>query len=167
MSTGWNPKAVPAWEFYGCEGCCACLSHCVGCCDMIQKHLLSVLSCALQTQLCQLLTMLCAPLLCVSSSALRTVFCIMNHVVPPCCVCCSVLCSADIVSTLRAAHGADPNNTRMGVDVLAGAAGDMSQLGIYESYKVKKQVLISATEAAEMILRVDDIIRCAPRQRQG
>lgn len=37
----------------------------------------------------------------------------------------------------------------------------------YESYKVKKQVLISATEAAEIILRVDDIIRCAPRQRQG
>jgi hypothetical protein len=29
------------------------------------------------------------------------------------------------------------------------------------------QVLLSATEAAEMILRVDDIIRCAPRQRQG
>lgn len=27
------------------------------------------------------------------------------------------------------------------------------------------QVLISATEAAEMILRVDDIIKCAPRQR--
>lgn len=77
------------------------------------------------------------------------------------------VCCADIVSTLRAAHGADPKSTRMGVDVLAGAAGDMSKLGIYESYKVKKQVLISATEAAEMILRVDDIIRCAPRQRQG
>jgi chaperonin GroEL (HSP60 family) len=30
-----------------------------------------------------------------------------------------------------------------------------------------QQVLLSATEAAEMILRVDDIIRCAPRQRQG
>jgi hypothetical protein len=28
------------------------------------------------------------------------------------------------------------------------------------------QVLTSATEAAEMILRVDDIIKCAPRQRQ-
>ena len=27
------------------------------------------------------------------------------------------------------------------------------------------QVLLSATEAAEMILRVDDIVRCAPRQR--
>ena len=50
------------------------------------------------------------------------------------------VCRADIVSTLRAAHGADPTGTRMGVDVLAGAAGDMSQLGIFESYKVKKQV---------------------------
>lgn len=75
--------------------------------------------------------------------------------------------SADIVSTLRAAHGADPTSTRQGVDVIAGGAGDMERLGIYESYKVKKQVLLSATEAAEMILRVDDIIRCAPRQRQG
>ena len=28
-------------------------------------------------------------------------------------------------------------------------------------------VLISAAEAAEMILRVDDIIKCAPRQREG
>lgn len=28
------------------------------------------------------------------------------------------------------------------------------------------QVLISAAEAAEMVLRVDDIIKCAPRQRQ-
>jgi T-complex protein 1 subunit beta len=43
---------------------------------------------------------------------------------------------------------------------------DMTELGITESYKLKKQVLLSASEAAEMILRVDDIIRCAPRQRQ-
>eukprot|EP00775_Hariotina_reticulata_P002255 gene2255-2567_t len=75
--------------------------------------------------------------------------------------------SADIVATLRAAHGADPQGTRMGVDVIAGAAGDMAQLGIFESFKVKNQVLLSATEAAEMILRVDDIIRCAPRPRNG
>jgi T-complex protein 1 subunit beta len=75
--------------------------------------------------------------------------------------------SADIVATLRAAHGADPQSTRMGVDVIAGAAGDMAQLGIFESFKVKNQVLLSATEAAEMILRVDDIIRCAPRPRNG
>jgi chaperonin GroEL (HSP60 family) len=48
--------------------------------------------------------------------------------------------SADIVSTLRAAHGADPTSTRMGVDVIAGEAGDMKELGIFESFKVKQQV---------------------------
>lgn len=47
-----------------------------------------------------------------------------------------------------------------------GTIGDMQQLGIRESYKSKLQVLVSAAEAAEMILRVDDIIKCAPRQRQ-
>lgn len=44
--------------------------------------------------------------------------------------------------------------------------GDMEKLGIYESFKVKQAVLLSATEASEMILRVDEIIRCAPRQRE-
>lgn len=46
-----------------------------------------------------------------------------------------------------------------------GDVADVRQLGITESYKLKHQVLLSASEAAEMILRVDDIIRCAPRQR--
>jgi len=41
----------------------------------------------------------------------------------------------------------------------------MRKLGITESLKLKRQVLLSASEAAEMILRVDDILRCAPRQR--
>ena len=41
--------------------------------------------------------------------------------------------------------------------------GDVSVLGITESYKVKLQVLLSATEAAEMILRVDDIMKSTPR----
>lgn len=40
------------------------------------------------------------------------------------------------------------------------------QLGIFEAFKVKGSALMSATEAAEMILRVDDIIKAAPRQRQ-
>ena len=44
--------------------------------------------------------------------------------------------------------------------------GDMSELGIYEAFKVKQAVLLSATEAAEMILRVDEIITCAPRRRE-
>ena len=41
--------------------------------------------------------------------------------------------------------------------------GDMESLGITESFLVKRQVLLSAAEAAEMILRVDDIIKAAPR----
>ena len=36
--------------------------------------------------------------------------------------------------------------------------GDMSKLKIVESFKCKSQVVISAHEAAEMILRVDQII---------
>jgi T-complex protein 1 subunit beta len=42
----------------------------------------------------------------------------------------------------------------------------MVQLGISEAFKVKQAVLLSATEAAEMILRVDEIITCAPRKRE-
>lgn len=44
--------------------------------------------------------------------------------------------------------------------------GDMGELGISEAFKVKQAVLLSATEAAEMILRVDEIITCAPRRRE-
>jgi chaperonin GroEL (HSP60 family) len=75
-----------------------------------------------------------------------------------------VLCSADIVSTLRAAHAADPK-TRMGIDIVKGEAADVTELGVFESFKVKSQMLSSATEAAEMILRVDDIVKAAPRRR--
>jgi T-complex protein 1 subunit beta len=44
--------------------------------------------------------------------------------------------------------------------------GDMQKRGISESFKVKQAILMSATEAAEMILRVDEIITCAPRRRE-
>ena len=46
-----------------------------------------------------------------------------------------------------------------------GAVGDMAQMGITESFSVKRQVLLSAAESAEMILRVDDIVKAAPRKR--
>jgi T-complex protein 1 subunit beta len=46
-----------------------------------------------------------------------------------------------------------------------GTVDDMNKLGILEPFRVKLQVLISASEAAEMILRVDDIIKSAPRKR--
>lgn len=47
--------------------------------------------------------------------------------------------------------------------MLEGTVGDMADLGITESFQVKRQVLLSASEAAEMILRVDNIIKAAPR----
>jgi T-complex protein 1 subunit beta len=42
----------------------------------------------------------------------------------------------------------------------------MSEMGIAESFMVKRQVLVQAAEAAEMILRVDDILKAAPRKRE-
>lgn len=47
-----------------------------------------------------------------------------------------------------------------------GTLGCMKTIGITESFVVKRQVLLSAVEAAEMILRVDCIIKAAPRQRE-
>lgn len=43
--------------------------------------------------------------------------------------------------------------------------GDMDKLGIYEALQLKRQVLMSASEAAEMIVRVDEVVQCAPRER--
>lgn len=53
--------------------------------------------------------------------------------------------------------------TLCALDMTHGTIGDMAELGITESFQVKRQVLLSAAEAAEMILRVDDIIKAAPR----
>nr|CAD7423110.1 unnamed protein product [Timema monikensis] len=72
--------------------------------------------------------------------------------------------SAQLVSELRAAHSQGRNS--MGLDMEIGRIGCMKELGITESFVVKRQVLLSASEAAEMILRVDDIIRAAPRKRE-
>lgn len=48
-----------------------------------------------------------------------------------------------------------------------GIVDDMKALGVTECLKVKEQAIYSASEAAEMILRVDEIIKCAPRKREG
>jgi len=47
-----------------------------------------------------------------------------------------------------------------------GSIGDAWELGIVESLKVKLQMLLSAHEAAEMILRIDEIIKAPPRKRE-
>ena len=73
--------------------------------------------------------------------------------------------AADIVARLKVAH--NEGKSTAGIDVLSGEIGDMEALGIMEPFKLKLQVLLSAAEAAEMILRVDDTVKCAPRQRRG
>ncbi|KAL0360464.1 UNVERIFIED_CONTAM: T-complex protein 1 subunit beta [Sesamum radiatum] len=72
--------------------------------------------------------------------------------------------SAELVAQLRAEHHKEGSTA--GIDVITGSVGDMAELGISEAFKVKQAVLLSATEAAEMILRVDEIITCAPRRRE-
>lgn len=71
--------------------------------------------------------------------------------------------SAELVSQLKN----DIHNGSMtsGLNLDEGKVGNMKELGIYECFRVKEQALNSASEAAEMILRVDEIISCAPRQR--
>lgn len=71
--------------------------------------------------------------------------------------------SNELVSQLRAAH-AEGNRTA-GLDMTNGCIADMRELGITESFKLKRQMLASAVEGAEMIIRVDDILKAAPRER--
>jgi len=51
-----------------------------------------------------------------------------------------------------------PGKARYGIDVFKGKIADISTRDIYEPLTVKNQVINSATEAACMILRIDDII---------
>ncbi|MCL4144813.1 UNVERIFIED_CONTAM: hypothetical protein GTU68_050835 [Idotea baltica] len=71
--------------------------------------------------------------------------------------------SSQLVAQLKAAHAS--NKATMGLDMDEGEVGCMEAKGITESFQVKRQVLLSAAEAAEMILRVDNIIKSAPRKR--
>jgi chaperonin GroEL (HSP60 family) len=71
----------------------------------------------------------------------------------------------DVIDTLvdlrtrhKKADGRD-----MGVDVYASKVGDMKRLGVIEPTKVKKQAIASASEAAEMLLRIDDMISAKSR----
>ncbi|MGA8855751.1 MAG: thermosome subunit beta, partial [Candidatus Bathyarchaeia archaeon] len=63
----------------------------------------------------------------------------------------------DVMVALRAKHE-DPNNKWYGVDVFAGGVKNMHDLNVLEPLRVKLQVVKSATEAASMILRIDDVV---------
>lgn len=73
--------------------------------------------------------------------------------------------SAEIVQNLRSAIANGDHEA--GLNMNLGKVDNMREMGITECLRVKEQAVISATEAAEMILRVDDIVKCAPRRREG
>ena len=62
----------------------------------------------------------------------------------------------DTLVGLRSEH--DKGKTDMGVDVLNAKIADMWAKGVIEPLKIKTQAVKSASEAAEMILRIDDVI---------
>jgi len=69
---------------------------------------------------------------------------------------------------LRAKHG--KGGKWFGVDALNGKIADMYEKNVVEPVAVKLQILRSATEAASMILRIDDVIAAAkmkPPTRKG
>lgn len=63
----------------------------------------------------------------------------------------------DIMVSLRAKHESSENRW-YGVDVYSGEVKDMRNLNVIEPLRVKLQVVKSATEAASMILRIDDVV---------
>jgi len=72
--------------------------------------------------------------------------------------------SSELIAHLRAAHV--NGQTKSGLNMTEGTVADMEALGVTDAFKVKKHILLSAAEAAEQILRVDEIVRSAPRKRE-
>ncbi|MGC9137783.1 MAG: thermosome subunit beta [Thermoplasmata archaeon] len=62
----------------------------------------------------------------------------------------------DMIISLRKAHKDGKNNH--GIDVFNGQVEDMWKLGVIEPIRVGQQAIDSATEAAVMILRIDDVV---------
>ncbi len=72
--------------------------------------------------------------------------------------------SIDSLVDLRAAH---EKSIYMGLDVFKGEVRDMYRAGVIEPQLVKKQAIQSAAEAAEMILRIDDVIASSGAGKPG
>ncbi|MHA1712800.1 MAG: thermosome subunit beta [Candidatus Ranarchaeia archaeon] len=63
----------------------------------------------------------------------------------------------DILTSLRARHESE-GNAWYGLDIYSGEPTDTKKKGIIETLRVKSQMIKSGTEAAQLILRIDDVI---------
>lgn len=68
----------------------------------------------------------------------------------------------DALVELRSAHQKGAG-VSIGVDVYAAKISDVAKNGVFEPAKVKRQAIASASEAARMILRIDDMISSKPK----
>ncbi len=65
----------------------------------------------------------------------------------------------DILVNLRSKHeGKKGDGKTVGINVFTGEAVDMKKAGVIEPLRVKTQAISGASEAAVMILRIDDVI---------
>ena len=71
----------------------------------------------------------------------------------------------DALVELRAAH--ERGESDKGVDVINSKITNMYELGVVEPLKIKTQAIKSAAEAAEMILRIDDVITASKTSSKG
>ncbi|RLE44425.1 thermosome subunit [Candidatus Woesearchaeota archaeon] len=71
----------------------------------------------------------------------------------------------DILAELKAAH--EKGNKWSGIDVFSGKVIDAWETGIIEPLRIKTQALKSASEAAILILRIDDVIAGGKEEMPG
>ena len=64
----------------------------------------------------------------------------------------------DTLINLKKAHGGKTKNINSGINVITGKVTDMAKLKVLEPLRVKTHAIESATEVANMILRIDDVI---------
>jgi thermosome len=69
----------------------------------------------------------------------------------------------DILTELKARHDAGDRNA--GLNLFENKVGDVLKARIIEPHKVKSQAIDSATEVANMILRIDDVIASKPDKK--
>merc|ERR1712137_428281 len=71
-----------------------------------------------------------------------------------------------VITELRAKHAQDADaNRTWGINGTTGKIQDMKELGIWEPFSVKLQTITTAIEAANMLLRVDDIVSGLARKQ--
>ncbi|MCK5176085.1 MAG: thermosome subunit, partial [Candidatus Aenigmarchaeota archaeon] len=71
----------------------------------------------------------------------------------------------DMIVALRAEH--EKEKASAGIDVFGNKIGDMKKLGVIEPMKIKTQAIISASEVAQLILRIDDVIVAGKSEQEA